>query len=129
MQVAGPKDGGWKYTQSDPGAQNGNPGENFQLSWHNLESVSIRERTIMTISRRFTLQQILPVIGLGGLVIGLAKAEPQPHMRTALEHLRAARQSLEKAEPDKGGHRVKAIEMVNGAIREVEAGIAYANRH
>lgn len=83
----------------------------------------------MTISRRFTLQQILPVIGLGGLVIGLAKAQPQPHMRTALEHLRAARQSLEKAEPDKGGHRVKAIEMVNGAIREVEAGIAYANRH
>ena len=50
-------------------------------------------------------------------------------MRAALEHLRAARQSLEKAEADKGGHRVKAIEMVDGAIRHVEEGIAYDNRH
>ena len=82
----------------------------------------------MTISRRFTLQQILPAIGLGGMAIGSAKAAPQPHMHAALEHLRAARQSLERAEPDKGGHRVRAIEMVNGAIREVETGIAYANR-
>jgi len=81
------------------------------------------------ISRRFTLQRILPAIGLGGLAAGLAKAAPQPHMRAALEHLRAARQSLEKADPDKGGHRVKAIELANSAIREVEAGIAYANTH
>ena len=83
----------------------------------------------MTISRRFTLQRILPAIGLGGLAAGLAKAEPQPHMRTALSHLRSAKQQLEAAEPDKGGHRVRAIEATNSAIREVEAGIAYANRH
>ena len=82
----------------------------------------------MTISRRVTLK-VLPAIGLGGLAAGLAKAENQPHMRAALEHLRAAKQSLEKADPDKGGHRVKAIEMVNAAIRHVEEGIAYANRH
>lgn len=83
----------------------------------------------MTISRRFTLQRILPAIGLGGLAVGLAKAENQPHMRVALEHLRAAKQSLERADSDKGGHRVKAIELVDGAIRHVEAGIAYANHH
>jgi hypothetical protein len=38
-------------------------------------------------------------------------------MQAALGHLRAAKQSLESAEPDKGGHRTKAIEVVNGAIR------------
>jgi hypothetical protein len=82
----------------------------------------------MTISRRATLK-VLPAIGLGGMAAGLAKAENQPHMHAALDHLRAARQSLERAEPDKGGHRTKAIEMVNAAIRHVEEGIAYANRH
>ncbi|HXK02039.1 MAG TPA: hypothetical protein VMS37_06525 [Verrucomicrobiae bacterium] len=83
----------------------------------------------MTISRRLTLQQILPAIGLGGLAAGLGKAASQPHMQAALNHLRSARQSLETAEQDKGGHRAKAIELTNSAIREVEAGIAYANRH
>jgi hypothetical protein len=81
------------------------------------------------ISRRFTLQCILPAIGLAGLATGVAKAEHQPHMHAALEHLRAARESLEKADPDKGGHRVKAIELVNDAIHQVEEGIAYANHH
>jgi len=83
----------------------------------------------MTISRRTTLQRILPAIGLGGVLASLAKGEPQPHMRAALDHLRAARGSLERADTDKGGHRVKAIELVDRAIGEVEAGISYANRH
>lgn len=83
----------------------------------------------MTISRRFTLQRVLPAIGLGALAAGLAKAENQPHMHAALEHLRAAKESLERADPDKGGHRTKAIQMVDGAIRHVEEGIAYANHH
>ena len=83
----------------------------------------------MMITRRTTLRQILPAIGLGGLVAGLAKSEPQPHMRNALQQLRSARASLERANIDKGGHRVRAIEHVDSAIREVEAGIAYANTH
>jgi hypothetical protein len=88
-----------------------------------------QEKTTMTVSRRATLQRVVPAIGLCGLAAGLAKAENQPHMRAALEQLRAARQSLEKADPDKGGHRAKAIELVNGAIRQVEQGIGYANTH
>ena len=83
----------------------------------------------MTISRRFTLQRILPALGLGGLAIGLAKAEHQPHMHAALGQLRAAKRSLEQADPDKGGHRAKALELVDQAIRHVEAGVAYDNRH
>jgi hypothetical protein len=50
-------------------------------------------------------------------------------MHAALEHLRAAKQSLERADPDKGGHRVKAMELVDAAIRHVEQGIEFANNH
>ena len=81
------------------------------------------------ISRRFTLQWILPAIGLGGLAAGVAQAEHQPNMHAALEHLRAAKESLEKADSDKGGHRVKAIELVNSAIHQVEEGIEFARHH
>ncbi len=58
-----------------------------------------------------------------------AFAEPQPNMKAALEHLRAAKESLEKATADKGGHRAKAIEQVNQAIEQVEKGIAFDNKH
>lgn len=83
----------------------------------------------MTISRRFTLQRILLAIGLGALAANTAKGERQPHMHAALGHLRAARESLERADPDKGGHRARAIQLVNDAIHHVEEGIAYANHH
>jgi hypothetical protein len=89
----------------------------------------VEEKTTMTISRRATLQRVVPAIGLCGLAAGLAKAENQPHMQAALGHLRAAKQSLETADPDKGGHRTKAINLVNSAIAQVEEGIAYANAH
>ena len=46
----------------------------------------------------------------------------QPHMQTALRHLREARAALERATPNKAGHRERAIELVNQAIAEVEAG-------
>ena len=58
-----------------------------------------------------------------------ALAEPQPHMKAALESLRAAKESLERATADKGGHRVKAIEKVNEAINQVEKGIEFDNKH
>jgi hypothetical protein len=50
----------------------------------------------------------------------------QPRMRNALRHLRDARAALENAEHNKGGHRERAIELVNQAIAEVEAGMAVA---
>jgi len=36
---------------------------------------------------------------------------------------------LDLATPDKGGHRVKAIELVNSAITETQAGIGYDATH
>ena len=50
----------------------------------------------------------------------------QPHMKRALEHLRAAQAELQSAEHNKGGWRVRALEHVNRAIADTERGIAFA---
>ena len=55
--------------------------------------------------------------------------EAQPEMTAAIQHLREAQKNLESAPADKGGHRVNALELINQAIAEVEAGIQYANTH
>ena len=55
-----------------------------------------------------------------------ATAPDQPHMQAALDSLQNARNNLDKAEADKGGHRAKAIDLVKSAIDEVKAGIEAA---
>ncbi len=50
----------------------------------------------------------------------------QPHMENALRSLQDANEELQKADSNKGGHRARAIELVNQAIFEVQAGIDYA---
>ena len=65
---------------------------------------------------------------LGGFATQ-AFAEKQPHMRDALTSLQTAFNSLEKATADKGGHRVKAMELTKQAIDEVKAGIEFDNKH
>jgi hypothetical protein len=47
----------------------------------------------------------------------------QPNMDLALTHLRSAKDNLERATSDKGGHRVKALDLVKRAIDEVKRGI------
>ena len=51
----------------------------------------------------------------------------QPNMEAALDHLKNARSDLDRATPDKGGHRGNALRLVNQAIDEVKLGIAAAN--
>jgi hypothetical protein len=58
-----------------------------------------------------------------------AAPEAQPEMRAALAHLQEAKKALESASHDKGGHRAKAVALVNQAIRQVEAGIAFDDTH
>ena len=48
----------------------------------------------------------------------------QPHMRSALQSLRNAQGQLSIATHNKSGHRENALNLVNQAIGEVEAGIA-----
>ncbi len=66
---------------------------------------------------------------VGRELTGTASAGPQPHMRNALGSLRAAKLELDKATPDKGGHRVKALELTSAAIQQVEKGIQFDNRN
>jgi hypothetical protein len=79
------------------------------------------------LSRRSLLKTAVPGAVLG-LTLGAHIEAQQPHMRAALQALRNAQRDLEKATPDKGGHRAKALELVRDAIDEVEKGIAYDRR-
>lgn len=53
----------------------------------------------------------------------------QPHMRAAIQHLEAAKAELQRAEHDKAGHREKALQLTDDALREVNEGIAAGARH
>jgi len=52
-----------------------------------------------------------------------AGAPDQPHMQSALNSLESAKDDLNRATTDKGGHRNKAIGYVKDAISEVKKGI------
>lgn len=65
------------------------------------------------------------VIGVQTLLDSRALAN-QPFMDAALTSLRAARENLVQASPNKGGHRDRAIDLVDRAIEQVKEGIAYA---
>lgn len=56
-------------------------------------------------------------------------AKHEPHMAAALEHLRQAEEELEKATPNKGGHREKAMDLTKQAQSQVEQGIQYYDQH
>jgi hypothetical protein len=56
-------------------------------------------------------------------------ATHEPHMSAALGHLRQAEEELEKAAPNKGGHREKAMELTKQAQAQVEQGVQYYNQH
>jgi len=72
---------------------------------------------------------IVLVIGLliGGAA-GSWAAIHQPHMLAALEALKNAKTELESAEHNKGGHREKALELVNKAIEQTKKGIEAGER-
>lgn len=86
-----------------------------------------------------TRRSAIALLGLAGISIpAVLRGQPlavrhsddqQPHMKAALEALRSAKNHLQEAEADKAGHRVKAIDHVNAAITEVEAGIAAGAGH
>jgi hypothetical protein len=75
----------------------------------------------MKASRIFLVLMVLGTVAFA--------AGDQPRMQAALVDLRTAKRELQIAMPDKGGHRVNAIALVNRAIGEVNAGIAYDRRH
>lgn len=53
----------------------------------------------------------------------------QPYMHEALSQLAQARATLEAGAMDKGGHRVRAIALIDRAESEVRAGIRFERTH
>jgi hypothetical protein len=76
-----------------------------------------------SISRRSAAKRLVTA-GAAGMVVATQLDAAQIHMQNALRHLNNARNQLEMATPDKAGHRVKALELVNQAIAQVQEGIA-----
>jgi len=50
----------------------------------------------------------------------------QPHMAESIALLQSARAELVKATPNKGGHRERALGLIDQAIGEVQAGMNFA---
>jgi hypothetical protein len=61
---------------------------------------------------------IAAVAFMAGVAVGA-----QPHMEAALAALENAKTELAVAEHNKGGHRDRAIKLVNDAIHQVREGI------
>lgn len=74
-------------------------------------------------------KSIFAVVILLGIVAVAGAFPDQPNMQAARSHLQTAKAELQRATPDKGGHRKIAIGLVNSAIAEVNAGIAFDRRN
>jgi hypothetical protein len=79
--------------------------------------------------RLVTRQRLLIALTIAASMgAGYALAQ-QPHMDAALVMLQNARVELAKAEPNKGGHRERALALIDQAIGQVRDGIAFAAHH
>jgi hypothetical protein len=56
-------------------------------------------------------------------------ARHEPHMSAAMGHLEQAKAELEKAAPNKGGHRERAMQLVDQAMQQVQEGEQYYLQH
>ena len=71
-------------------------------------------------------KRIIVVLMIGiflGAGMGSWAAIHQPHMMAALQALQKAKVELETGEHNKGGHRVKALDLVQRAIEQTRKGI------
>lgn len=73
----------------------------------------------------FARKALLGAIIAGSMGIGYAIGA-QPHMAESIALLQSARAELAAATPNKGGHREKGLGLIDQAIGEVRAGIAFA---
>ena len=77
----------------------------------------------------------LGLIATGAVIASglVAAAKPAAARQINMDHARAALEeavkALRMADDDKGGHRAKAIDLAEGAIAEVDAGIRFAETH
>jgi hypothetical protein len=82
-----------------------------------------------TATRRRDILKVAAV-GAPALALSALPAEAyQGNMERALAALSGAMQSLQASTPNKGGHRERAMHLIERAMYEVQAGIDFANMH
>ncbi len=79
-----------------------------------------------TLSRRSAGKLIAAAVAMPALAVSETAAAVEPNMQNALKALESAHDWLQRAAPNKGGHRERALRAVEQAINEVRAGIAYS---
>jgi len=78
-----------------------------------------------TLSRRSAGKLLAAAaVAVPALAVSQTAAAFEPNMQNALRALENAHNWLQRAEPNKSGHREHAIALVEQAINEVQAGIA-----
>jgi hypothetical protein len=78
----------------------------------------------MNMTRRTTLAGVAAVTGLA-LAANAAHAERHPRIRQAMRALENARDDLQHADHDFGGHRVQAIEAINRALEQLREALRF----
>ena len=73
----------------------------------------------------FARRALLGTVIAASMGIGYAIGA-QPHMTASIGLLQSARAKLVAATPNKGGHRERAMQLIDQAIGEVRAGITFA---
>lgn len=63
------------------------------------------------------------------LLVYVPAMAAQKYMESAISKLEDAKSDLDKASRDKGGHRAKAVKLIDEAISEVRKGIEYDRTH
>ena len=79
--------------------------------------------------RSILLPGVFILLLILGYLAGCATGGGQPHMQAAMDNLRVARDELNAAEANKGGHRERAITLINDAMTQVQRGIDFARTH
>jgi hypothetical protein len=85
--------------------------------------------------QKMTRRSFAATAATGVAAIGLLGASAksadayQGNMERALASLREAFGSLRDSTPNKGGHRERAMDLVQQAISQTQAGIEFANMH
>lgn len=81
-----------------------------------------------TVSRR-SASKLIAAAALAAPALGISAGTAvafEPNMENALKALESAHDWLQRATPNKGGHRERALRLVEQAINQVRDGIRYS---
>jgi hypothetical protein len=82
----------------------------------------------MTMTRRTTLAGAAALAGIALAAGGASAEERHPKIRAAIRALEGAKEEMQHADHDFGGHRVAALHECDEAIHQLRAALEY-DRH